>query len=59
MLNGYIDTLPCHEVQYQRVIQKGITYKMKEKLKVLMSEFNYINYTYEKKCGKITVKRVT
>lgn len=33
MLNGYIDTLPCHEVQYQRVIQKGITYKMKEKLK--------------------------
>ena len=26
-------TLPCHEVQYQRVIQKGITYKMKEKLK--------------------------
>ena len=32
---------------------------MKEKLKVLMSEFNYINYTYEKKCGKITVKRVT
>lgn len=33
MLNGYIDTLPYHEVQYQRVIQKGITYKMKEKLK--------------------------
>ena len=33
MLNGYIDTLPCHEVQYQRVIQKGITYKMKDKLK--------------------------
>ena len=33
MLNGYIDTLPCHEVQYQRVIQKGIKYKMKEKLK--------------------------
>ena len=33
MINGYIDTLPCHEVQYQRVIQKGITYKMKEKLK--------------------------
>ena len=33
MLNGYIDTLPCHEVQYRRVIQKGITYKMKEKLK--------------------------
>ena len=33
MLNGYIDTLPCHEVQYQRVIQKRITYKMKEKLK--------------------------
>lgn len=33
MLTGYIDTLPCHEVQYQRVIQKGITYKMKEKLK--------------------------
>ena len=33
MLNGYIDTLPCNEVQYQRVIQKGITYKMKEKLK--------------------------
>ena len=33
MLNGYIDTLPCHEVQYQRVIKKGITYKMKEKLK--------------------------
>lgn len=33
MLNGYIDTLPCHEVQYQRVIQKGITYKIKEKLK--------------------------
>ncbi len=33
MLNGYIDTLPCHEVQYQRVIQKGITYKMKKKLK--------------------------
>ena len=33
MLNGYIDTLPCHEVQYQRVIQKGITYRMKEKLK--------------------------
>ena len=31
--------------------------KMKEKLKVLMSEFNYINYTYEKKCGKITVKK--
>ena len=33
MLNGYIDTLPCHEVQYQRIIQKGIAYKMKEKLK--------------------------
>ena len=33
MLTGYIDTLPCHEVQYQRIIQKGITYKMKEKLK--------------------------
>ena len=33
MLTGYIDTLPCHEVQYQRVIQKGITYKMKDKLK--------------------------
>ena len=30
---------------------------MKEKLKVLMSEFNYINYTYEKNSGKITVKR--
>ena len=33
MLTGYIDTLPCHEVQYQRIIQKGITYKMKDKLK--------------------------
>ena len=33
MLNGYIDTLPCHEVQYQRLIQKGIVYTMKEKLK--------------------------
>ena len=33
MLTGYIDTLPCHEVQYQRIIQKGIAYKMKEKLK--------------------------
>ena len=33
MLNGYIDTLPCHEVQYQRIIQKGSAYKMKEKLK--------------------------
>ena len=33
MLTGYIDTLPCHDVQYQRIIQKGITYKMKDKLK--------------------------
>ena len=33
MLTGYIDILPCHEVQYQRIIQKGITYKMKDKLK--------------------------
>ena len=33
MLTGYIDTLPCHEVQYQRIIQKGIAYKMKEKIK--------------------------
>lgn len=33
MLTGYIDTLLCHDVQYQRIIQKGITYKMKDKLK--------------------------
>ena len=25
--------MPCHEVQYQRIIQKGIAYKMKEKIK--------------------------
>ena len=46
-------------VEISTVIESGLKMKMKEKLKVLMSEFNYINYTYEKKCGKITVKRVT
>ena len=44
---------------YGKDYENSMDDKMKEKLKVLMSEFNYINYTYEKKCGKITVKRVT